>query len=316
MKTPRADNDDMNEAIAAFLQYLTIERNASPLTVKSYACDFGSLMDFLGEAQRETPITPAEMDVQLLRGYSAYLSSCDYQSGTICRKLASLRSFFRWAHRQGIIDKNPAKALRSPKRGRRLPTVLSEDEAVALIEATTGEFAVRNKAILETLYSAGLRVAELCGMNTQDWDRDSNELRVRGKGKKERIAMLGKCATAALHDWLAIRKPSPKIKPADADAMWLNRFGTRLSDWSVRQCVVKKSAHAAGVDLRTSPHTMRHSFATHMIDNGAGLREVQELLGHASIGTTQVYTHVSTARLKETYHSSHPHAVSQVSGVI
>ena len=166
---------------------------------------------------------------------------------------------------------------------------------------------IRDKAMLETMYSAGLRVAELVGLNISDWDRDANILRVRGKGRKERIAPVGRYASSALDEWLVVRVLSPEAKPEDQDAVFLNRFGTRLTTRSVGR-MLEKYTKQTGLDSKTSPHTMRHSFATHMLDGGADLRSVQELLGHKSLTTTQIYTHVSTQRMRETYEKAHPHS--------
>ena len=166
---------------------------------------------------------------------------------------------------------------------------------------------MRDKAMIETMYSAGLRVAELVGLNIADWDRDANVLRVRGKGRKERIAPVGRYASAALDEWLAVREVAADARPEDQDAVFLNRFGKRLTTRSVGR-MMEKYTKTTGLDSKTSPHTMRHSFATHMLDGGADLRSVQELLGHKSLTTTQIYTLVSTQRMRETYDKSHPHS--------
>lgn len=298
----------MHAAIDSFLRSMRIERNASPLTLKSYSEDFNSLFDYLQDRVGRFP-EPAEVDISMLRGYVAYLHECQYARTTIARRLASLRSFFRYCTREKLAGSNPAKALRTPRIGRKLPNFLTTQQTVKLIETppTDEPSGIRDKAMLETMYSAGLRVAELVGLNISDWDRDSNVLRVRGKGRKERIAPVGRYASAALDEWLAVRTPAPDAPPEDRDAVFLNRFGTRLTTRSVGR-MLEKYTKQTGLDSKTSPHTMRHSFATHMLDGGADLRSVQELLGHKSLTTTQIYTHVSTQRMRETYDQAHPHS--------
>ena len=249
------------------------------------------------------------MQIPQLRGYVSYLNECDYARTTIARRLASLRSFFRYCQREGLVTSNPAKSLRTPRIGRKLPHFLTADQIAELLESPPANEpeGLRDRAILETLYSAGLRVAELVGLNIGDWDRDSNVVRVFGKGKKERIAPIGRYAAKAIYQWLEVRQVSPEAGQEDQDAMFLNRFGTRLTTRSVGR-MLEKYLKITGLDRLTTPHTLRHSFATHLLDGGADLRAVQELLGHKSLTTTQIYTHVSTKRLKETYEHAHPHA--------
>ena len=298
----------MHSAVDGFLRSLRIERNASPLTLKSYAEDFNSFFDYLQDRVGRLP-EPAETDISMLRGYVAYLHECQYAKTTIARRLASLRSFFRYCAREKLVNSNPAKALRTPRTGRKLPSFLTTQQTVTLIEAppTDEPSGLRDRAMLETMYSAGLRVAELVGLNLSDWDQDANVLRVRGKGRKERIAPVGRHASSALHDWLTVREASEKGRPEDREAIFLNRFGTRLTTRSVGR-MLEKYVKANGLDTKISPHSMRHTFATHMLDGGADLRSVQELLGHKSLTTTQIYTHVSTQRMRETYDKAHPHA--------
>ena len=303
----------MHAAIDAFLGHLKGEKQSSEHTVKGYSEDLNSLLDFLTESCTTLPAgpnTPAEcVTVEALREYVAYLHACGYAKSTIARRLACLRSLYRFLQRRGEATHNPAKALRTPKAGRKLPHFLTAEQAAALLETPDAESdgGKRDRAMLETLYSAGLRVAELAGLNLDDWDRDADVLRVRGKGKKERISPVGGHATRALDAWLAVREPGPKATADDVAAVFLNRFGRRLTTRSVAR-MLDKHILTAGLDGRTSPHTLRHSFATHLLDGGADLRSVQELLGHANLTTTQIYTHVSTARLKETYDAAHPHA--------
>ena len=298
----------MHTAVDGFLRSLRIERNASPLTLKSYAEDFNSFFDYLQDRVGRIP-EPADTDISMLRGYVAYLHECQYAKTTIARRLASLRSFFRYCAREKLVNSNPAKALRTPRTGRKLPSFLTAQQTVTLVEAPPSDepSGLRDRAMLETMYSAGLRVAELVGLNVSDWDQDANVLRVRGKGRKERIAPVGRHASAALHEWLAVREVAADARPEERDAVFLNRFGNRLTTRSVGR-MLEKYVKANGLDSKISPHSMRHTFATHMLDGGADLRSVQELLGHKSLTTTQIYTHVSTQRMRETYDKSHPHA--------
>ena len=298
----------MQAAVEGFLRYLRIQRNASPLTLKSYGTDLAGLLEFLRSTEGRL-LEPREVTITLLRGYVAGLHQNGYARSTIARRLASTRSLFEYCRREKLVESNPAKALRTPRQGRRLPHFLSTEQVAQLLETPSIDqpAGLRDRAILETLYSAGLRVSELVAVNLGDWDRDANVLRVRGKGRKERIAPVGRFAATALGAWLEFRRPAADLAASELDAVFLNRFGRRLSARSVGRMLEKHIA-AAGLDQLTSPHTLRHSFASHMLDGGADLRSVQELLGHKSLTTTQIYTHVSTRRLRETYERSHPHA--------
>lgn len=298
----------MRTATHAFLNYLRMERNASELTVKSYADDMAHVAEFL-EQQRGRVLSPAETDVGILRQYVAWLHECGYARTTVARRLACLRSFFRYCCREGFCETNPAKPLRTPRAGRKLPHFLTTEQIDALLQAppATTDQGLRDRAILETTYSAGLRVAELVGLNVSDWDRAAGILRVLGKGRKERIAPVGSFATKALVRWMEIRTPDPRASEKQRNALFLNRFGRRLTTRSIGR-LLEKHILTAGLAAQTSPHTLRHSFATHLLDGGADLRSVQELLGHKSLTTTQIYTHVSTKRLRETYEKAHPHA--------
>ncbi len=298
----------MQAAVEGFLRYLRIERNASPLTLKSYRSDLARLLQFLVSTEAGLH-EPQDVSIGQLRAYVADLHQQGYARTTIARRLASLRSLFEYCRREKLVESNPARALRTPRQGRRLPHFLSTEQVAKLLETPSEDqpAGLRDRAILETLYSAGLRVSELVSLDLADWDRDSNVLRVRGKGRKERIAPVGRFAAAAILDWLEHRQTDNSPSATDGDAMFLNRFGRRLSARSVGRMLEKHIA-AAGLDQLTSPHTLRHSFASHMLDGGADLRSVQELLGHKSLTTTQIYTHVSTRRLRETYDRAHPHA--------
>ncbi|TWT58432.1 Tyrosine recombinase XerD [Thalassoglobus neptunius] len=299
----------MQKSVDDFLRYLHIERNASELTLKSYRDDFASFYDYLQDRVGTIP-HPEEITIPVLRGYVSYLHECQYARTTIARRLAALRSYFRYTMREGITTSNPAKALRTPRTGRKLPHFLTSEQVASLLEAPPANdpMGLRDRAILETLYSAGLRVAELVGLDVDSWDRGTNVLRVFGKGKKERIAPVGSYAVRALEHWMSVREPDPNGLPEETEALFLNRFGRRLTTRSIGR-MIDKYLKITGLDRITSPHTLRHSFATHLLDGGADLRSVQELLGHKSLTTTQIYTHVSTRRMRETYEHSHPHAV-------
>lgn len=298
----------MHAAIDSFLQYLKIERNASELTLKSYSEDLKSLLEYYTDYVGNLP-GPSEVDVAQLRNYLSYLHECQYSRRTIARRLACLRSFFRYCCREELTESNPAQPLRTPRIGQKLPHFLTSEEISRLLEApdTTTPAGLRDRAILETIYSSGLRVSELVGLNLSDWDRDAGIIHIMGKGRKERVGPVGSYATKALLQWLEVRKPSPKAKPEEQDALFLNRFGRRLTTRSIGR-MLEKYLKLADLEQMTSPHTLRHSFATHLLDGGADLRSVQELLGHKSLTTTQIYTHVSTRRLRETYEKAHPHA--------
>lgn len=298
----------MRNAVRSFLNYLKVERNSSPLTIKSYTDDLAHLAEFFQEQHGRVP-EPRDIDVSQLRSYVAYLHECGYARATVARRLACMRSFFRYCNREDICDTNPAKPLRTPRAGRKLPHFLTTEEVGRLLSTPPAnkDDGLRDRAILETMYSAGLRVAEVVSLNLSDLDRSAGILRVLGKGRKERIAPVGSFALKALARWLDVRKPDPHADSDDQDAVFLNRFGRRLTTRSIGR-MLEKHIKVAGLSTQTSPHTLRHSFATHLLDGGADLRVVQELLGHKSLTTTQIYTHVSTRRLRETYEAAHPHA--------
>ncbi len=298
----------MQAAVDRFLKYLHVERNASDLTIKSYREDLAALVEYLQQLEGRVP-PPADVSTLVLRGYVAAMHEAGYAKTTISRRLASMRSFFRFGQREGWTKSNPAKPLRNPRKSRSLPHFLTSDEILRLLSAPpAGEImGLRDRAILETLYSAGLRVSELAGLNDGDLDLASETLRVRGKGRRERIAPIGSYAIGALNQWLAVRTLSSREKQGPLAPVFVNKFGRRLTTRSVGR-LLEKHLRIAGLDNRTTPHTLRHSFATHLLDAGADIRSVQELLGHKSLVTTQIYTHVSTAGLRATYERAHPRA--------
>jgi integrase/recombinase XerC len=239
----------------------------------------------------------------------AALHEAGYAKSSVARRLASLRTFYKFALREGLAQNNPAKPLRNPRPERKLPHFLSTEEVGTLLLAPPGHQTQgrRDRAILETMYSAGLRVSECVGMNDGDLDWEDEIVRIRGKGRKERLAPLGSFAMKALKAWLAERKLAAKEAQGAAAPVFTNRFGKRLTTRSVGRMLEKYIAQT-GLDGRTSPHTLRHSFATHLLDGGADIRSVQELLGHKSLVTTQIYTHLSTAGLRAAYEKAHPRA--------
>ncbi len=299
----------MRTAIARFLQYLAVERNASDYTVKSYREDLSALIEYLDDAYAGKVPSPGNVSVFDLRGYVSALHESGYAKTTIARHLATLRSFFRFGQREGWTKTNPAKPLRNPRKGRSLPHFLSAEELGRLFEAPPAEepMGLRDRAILETMYSAGLRVSEVVGLSDGDLDFDAGLLRVRGKGRKERMAPVGTYATRALRKWLKVRELDAATKQSPDSPVFVNKYGRRLTTRSVAR-MLEKYLQLTGLDARTTPHSLRHSFATHLLDRGADIRSVQELLGHKSLVTTQIYTHISTTALREVYERAHPRA--------
>jgi integrase/recombinase XerC len=288
-----------------FLEHLKAVRNLSPETLRAYQ---GDLAQFLAVAA-PGGFDPAAVDAFTLRRYLSNFQGLNYKRSSMARKVACLRSFFTYLCRTGRCATNPAKLVRAPRPERKLPNFLDRTEIVALLEAPPADTAagLRDRAILETLYSAGLRVGELTALNLGDVDPGSGFARVKGKGSKERLAPLGTYAVRAIRSYLAVRRDRGNGEIPANRPLFLNKNYGRLTGRSVRR-IVDRWALASGLTKKISPHTLRHTFATHLLDNGADLRSVQELLGHRSIATTQIYTHVTTRRLKEAYDRAHPHA--------
>ncbi len=295
----------MYPVIKRFLRYLDVERDVSPHTLKGYREDLESLAVYLSDDSGKPP-APGGIDPLDLRQYISDLHEAGYARTSISRRLASLRSFFRFAQREGIVDSNPAKPLRNPRKQRQLPHFMTSDEVERLLLAPESDqrMGARDLAILETMYSTGVRVSELVGLNLADVELDEGVARVRGKGRRERYAPLGSFAVGAIRGWLEHRHEEELERD---DAIFVSRLGSRLSTRSVGRMLEKYLAKA-GLDRRTTPHTLRHSFATHLLDRGADIRSVQELLGHRSLVTTQVYTHLTTATLRKAYEKAHPRA--------
>jgi integrase/recombinase XerC len=297
----------MESAVADFLHHLAVEKNSSEYTIKSYREDLTQLLEFLKERLGATS-TPEQLTARLLRAYLAWLHQEGYAKTTMARRVAAVRSWCRFLRRQGSLLIDPSDGLRAPRQDKKLPHFLKEDELPRLLESPTDTpLGRRDRAILETLYSAGLRVGELVSLNVENLDLDGGTATVRGKGKRERLALLGGPAVAALRDWLAVRSVLADKRARASAALMLNKNGGRLTTRSVGR-LLEKYVGQSGLDGRTSPHTLRHSFATHLVDAGADIRGVQELLGHRSLATTQIYTHVNTQRLQETYRKAHPRA--------
>lgn len=294
----------MHGSIATFLSHLREQKGSSPHTIRSYGDDLGVYWQYLTEISGENA-DPMAVDARRLRAYSAWLSGRGYAASTIARRLASLRSFYKFHRRLGTVASDPAGGLRNPKQPARLPQPLRVDQVVALLDAipTADALGVRDRAMFETLYGGGLRVSELVGMDLADLDLDGELARVRGKGRRERLSPIGPMAVAWLRRWIAARAP----ERADEPAVFLNRYGRRLTTRSVGR-LFEGYLKGRDLDLGSSPHTLRHSFATHLLDAGADLRSVQELLGHRRLTTTQIYTHVSQERLRDAYKEAHPRA--------
>jgi integrase/recombinase XerC len=296
-------------AVERFLKYMAAEKSASPHTLKGYREDLLQCAEFLTSAGCRAA---GDASSVLLRRYAAALHASGYAASTVARKLASMRSFYRYGQREGWVTANPAKPVKSPRRTRPLPSFLTHEEILRLLDAPRSKSLgdVRDRAILELMYSSGVRVSELTGLDDHDLDLSGGTIRVRGKGRRERLGIVGSHAATALQAWLAARGALPcPGGTAGKQPLFRNRFGKRLSVRGVARLLEKHLA-AAGLAGRASPHTLRHSFATHLLDNGADIRSVQELLGHKSIVTTQVYTHVTTARLLDAFNKAHPRAGS------
>jgi integrase/recombinase XerC len=294
----------MHSSVAAFLDHLRNERQASPNTVCAYEVDLIQFSAYLDEALGEGA-DPTRVDSRRLRSFTVWLGTKGYAASTVARRLASLRSFFRYQRRQGILEADPAGGLRNPKQPKRLPTLLGVDDVIRLLDAiaTDNPLGIRDRAMYETLYGGGLRVSELVGLELADLDPEEGLARVRGKGRRERLSPIGPMAMTWIGRWLDVRHAA---NPGEK-AVFLNQRGTRLSTRSVGR-LLENHLIGVGLDPAASPHTLRHSFATHLLDRGADLRSVQELLGHRSLTTTQIYTHVSKERLSDAYQGAHPRA--------
>jgi integrase/recombinase XerC len=315
-----------------FIAYLGDERHFSPYTGRCYSLDLRQFIDHIAtEAGLEIsmPTEKAALEsrkadaqgrsvtgrilacnVDTIRGFLSHLSDQNYSLATMARKIATLRSFHKWMERAGITQSNPMTLIRSPKQPKRLPKAITVDQIERLLAAPDANdlLGARDRAILEALYSTGMRVSEVVGLNRGDLNENGECVQIRGKGKRERVSPLGGHAMTAMKHYLQLLATHKSSVPAGPTSpLFINKNGTRLSTRSVRRKVAKYLVQV-GLDPDISPHTIRHSFATHMLDNGADLRSVQELLGHQSLSSTQVYTHLTSGRMREAYDKAHPRA--------
>ncbi len=298
----------MDDAIQAFMTFLEVERHASHETVRNYGSDLRQFHTFMKAEQPGLPkLDPATVKTESIRAYLHWLDRKQEKSSSIARKLASLRSFYRYLQGKDRVGLNPADTIRTPKQPKHLPRVLTKDDAAALMDFPAGQAgsALRDCALLETLYSTGARVSELVGLNLEDLRASEGLVHLRGKSRKERIVPVGAVALKAIHNYRASLKPSASNQQPAAP-VFLNLRGGRLTARSVARIVASYSKQLAGGSV--SPHTLRHSFATHLLDEGADLRSIQEMLGHVSLATTQKYTHLATDQLLAVYDKTHPRA--------
>ncbi|MEW6698571.1 MAG: tyrosine recombinase XerC [Bacillota bacterium] len=292
-----------------FIDFLKLQKNFSDHTVEAYQKDLFDGLDYFATvlAVPVEQIQPSAINGRLLRGFLASLQQRKLSRATVARKLASWRSFFRFIYNHGVVKANPMLRMANPKQEKRLPIFLYQEEAGQLVEApeTTTSLGLRDRALLELLYATGIRVSELVTLDRHDIELNRGYLRVMGKGSKERLVPIHDRAVAALEHYM--RHVRPGIAQQDCSSLFVNYKGTRLSDRGVRK-IIDKYCRQVGLNNNISPHAIRHSFATHLLDNGADLRSVQELLGHVSLSTTQIYTHVTKQKLKKVYKLHHPRA--------
>lgn len=295
--------NSMHVATGAFLEHLKRERRASPHTLRSYATDLDTFARYLAQSAGTVP-DPQALDGKRLRGFSAWMSSQSYSPSTIARRLACVRAFYKFLRRSGEVSGDPTAAMRNPKQPKRLPRLLPVEVVNRLLDTidVATPLGIRDRALFETLYGGGLRVSEVVGLEIADLVLTQQLVRVRGKGRRERLCPIGPEAVHWIDQWIAVRQVA---RPGES-ALFLNRFGRRLSARSVSRQLIEYGKSAGCTNI--SPHMLRHSFATHLLDRGADLRSVQELLGHRKLTTTQIYTHVSRERLLDVYEDSHPRA--------
>jgi integrase/recombinase XerC len=298
----------ITENIDRFITWLSDERGYSPHTIINYRRD---LQEFAADAGKE--INVSEIDKQIVRNY-VYSLNIKNKSSSVARKLSTLRTFFNFLEQEGIVEQNPMGAISMPKQEQHIPVFLSVDEVFSLLESPSTHEAsgVRDRAMLELLYSTGMRVSELVSCNMTDLDFDIEMVRVKGKGNRERMIPIGGPAVKALNDYfiqrdIQLKKCLQQGRKFDGDAVFLNNRGSRLTTRSVER-LIAEYGRKAGIDKPVTPHVLRHSFATHLLEMGADLRSVQELLGHASLSTTQKYTHLDMVHLMKVYDKAHPKA--------
>ena len=299
------EHDAWRSLMDRFETHLAAEKGLAPLTVRNYKTDLRPLFDFM--EMRDVGGLDA-LDRYALRAYLAWLVELGYVRSSVVRKLSTLRTFLRWLIREKELDKDPLPRRGVMKREARLPRFLSEDDAARLMEApdASRDLGARDRALLELLYAGGLRVSEIAGLDLHDVAMETMEVRVRGKGNKERVVLMGESARDAVAHYVRNVRPG-LVRSPRAEALFLNRYGGRLSARSIQE-KVRRYAASVGLPSGVHTHTLRHSFATHMLDGGADLRVVQELLGHSSPATTQIYTHVSGSQARRVYLGAHPRA--------
>jgi len=295
----------MQEVFNKYINYLEAERNMSAYTVRNYTTD---LLDFFGFLRAKDISSLKEVDRLTLRDYLSHLMKQGLVKASIARKLSAIRSFYRYLLQEGMISTSPVATTSSPKLDKRLPSFLTLEEVKQLLEAPdlSTPQGQRDRALLELLYASGLRVSELAQLNLEQVNLDTHEIRVWGKGAKERVVLMGEPAAKALTTYLSQGRPSLLGKKRSS-ALFVNRYGGRLPERRI-QIILGKYASSAGIDKKVHPHLLRHTFATHLLDGGADLRVVQELLGHADLSSTQIYTHVTKSQAKKVYLSAHPMA--------
>ncbi len=303
--TPAQSTKGTARLLQGYVRYLTAERHASSYTVRNYTHDLRHFLDFLNQ---ENVISLRDVDRFLLRHYIKSLLEQGFDKASVAGKLSALRSFYRYLMQENIVSSNPLVTVSSPKLDRRLPSFLSADEVKLLLDRVDNSTPLgqRDKAMLELLYAAGLRVSEMVALDVGSVNLETREIRVWGKGSKERVALMGEPAAAALDRYLGDGRRQ-LVDNSRTEALFVNRYGKRLSERAV-QTAIRRYAIEAGLDKKVHPHMLRHSFATHLLDGGADLRVVQELLGHANLSTTQIYTHVTQAQARKVYLAAHPRA--------
>jgi len=300
----------MENELKKYIIYLEGERNLSPRTVVEYKKDLNRFLDYAKRCKKKTVY---EIDMKFLRRYLSYLRTLRYSSSTISRKISSVRGFFSFLEMMDIIKKDPSQFIPTIKKERRLPSYLKQDEMLDLLKSPIllDILGKRDKAIFETFYSTGIRVSELVGLTIESVDLEQGKIKVMGKGRRERIALLNPNAKEAIENYLKESRPellrSDKKTHGRSNALFLNKNGRKLTSRGVRK-IVERYIKKLGIIKKISPHSLRHSFATHMLEAGADLRAVQELLGHLNISTTQIYTHITKGKLKEVYKKTHPRA--------
>ncbi|MGO8786406.1 MAG: tyrosine recombinase XerC [Terriglobia bacterium] len=304
----------MNELITRYINYLRYERNASPHTIRNYQSDLLQFRDYLQEGNPQAAVDLGAIDALRIRGFLALLYEREKKKTSIARKLAAVRAFYKFLAKEGVLTANPAATVSTPKLDKTLPRIMTEEEMNNFLNcvaeaAKTGQPTMRrDRAILELLYASGLRVSELVGLDMRSVNFGDTMLLVRGKGRKERIVPFGSKAKQALDDYLPVRERIlMEAKKRGETALFLNTKGARLTTRSVDR-LVKKYVRTFGPNVKVSPHSMRHAFASHLLTEGADLRAIQEMLGHRSLATTQKYTQVSIKQLIDVYDKTHPKA--------